>query len=74
VIDLVAELVERGRIEFDDAWIAPGRRQEIEAAIQRLGVARMKTVKDALPDEITYGEIRLVAAKIRRGTPNSKST
>jgi hypothetical protein len=26
----------------------------------------MKTIKDALPAEITYGEIRLVAAKARR--------
>jgi len=74
VVDLVAELVERGRIEFDDAWIPPGRRREIEAAIQRLGVGRMKTVKDALPDEISYGEIRLVAAKIRRDTPKSESS
>jgi ATP-dependent DNA helicase RecQ len=73
VVDLVAELVERGRIDFDEAWIAPDRRREIEAAIHRLGVGRMKTVKDALPAEITYGEIRLVAAKIRRDTPKNES-
>jgi uncharacterized protein YpbB len=62
----VAELVERGRLEFDPKWIAPERREQIEAAIQRLGADRMKTIKDALPPEITYGEIRLVAAKFRR--------
>jgi ATP-dependent DNA helicase RecQ len=66
VVDLVAELVERGRLEFDPKWIAPGRREQIEAAIQQLGADRMKTIKDALPPEITYGEIRLVAAKFRR--------
>jgi ATP-dependent DNA helicase RecQ len=66
VVDLVAELVERGRLEFDLKWIAPERRDQIEAAIQRLGADRMKTIKDALPPEITYGEIRLVAAKFRR--------
>lgn len=66
VVDLVAELVERGRLEFDPKWIAPERLQQIEAAIQRLGAERMKTIKDALPPEITYGEIRLVAAKFRR--------
>ena len=65
VIDLVAELVERGRIPFDERWISAGRRGQIEAAIERLGVERMKPVKDALPPEITYGEIRLVAAKYR---------
>jgi ATP-dependent DNA helicase RecQ len=66
VVDLVAELVERGRLEFDPKWIAPERREQIEAAIQKLGADRMKTIKDALPPEVTYGEIRLVAAKFRR--------
>jgi ATP-dependent DNA helicase RecQ len=65
VIDLVAELVERGRLAFDDKWIAAGRREQIEAAIGARGADRMKTIKDALPAEITYGEIRLVAAKLR---------
>ena len=67
VVDLVAELVERGRLDFDPKWIAPERREQIEAAIQQLGAERMKTIKDALPPEVTYGEIRLVAAKFRRG-------
>ncbi len=68
VIDLVAELVERGRLDFDEKWIAAGRRQQIEDALARLGTPRMKTIKDALPQEITYGEIRLVAAKFRKTT------
>jgi ATP-dependent DNA helicase RecQ len=66
VIDLVAELVERGRLEFDPKWILPERREQIETAIQQLGADRMKTIKDALPPEVTYGEIRLLAAKFRR--------
>jgi ATP-dependent DNA helicase RecQ len=66
VIDLVAELVERGRLAFDEKWIAGERRVQIEAAISAGGVDRMKTIKDALPPEITYGEIRLVAAKLKR--------
>ena len=66
VIDLVAELVERGRLDFDQRWVPEERRRQIEAAIQQLGTARMKPVKDALPPEITYGEIRLVAAVQRR--------
>jgi len=66
VIDLVAELVERGSVPFDEKWIAAERRAEIEKAIRAQGTDRMKTIKDALPPEITYGEIRLVAANVRR--------
>ena len=66
VIDLVAELVERGRIEFDPRWVAEDRRGQIEAAVERLGTARMKTIKEALPEEISYGEIRLVVAAQKR--------
>jgi len=65
VIDLVADLVERGRLSFDDRWIAADRYEQIKAAIQRLGTDRMKSIKDALPPDITYGEIRLLAAKFR---------
>ena len=66
VIDLVAELVERGRLEFDERWIGPEKRAQIEDAAKRLGTARMKSIKDALPEEISYGEIRLVAAALGR--------
>jgi ATP-dependent DNA helicase RecQ len=66
VIDLVAELVERGRIDFDPKWVGEERRLQIEAAIERLGVDRMKTIKDMLPPETTYGEIRLVVSAWRR--------
>ena len=66
VIDLVAELVERGRLQFSELWVSEEHRRQIEAAIERFGIVRMKTIKDALPEEITYGEIRLVAAARRR--------
>ncbi|HLG96250.1 MAG TPA: RecQ family ATP-dependent DNA helicase [Bryobacteraceae bacterium] len=69
VIDFVAELVERGRLEFNPLWVPEDRRRQIEAVIDRLGVNRIKPVKDALPPEITYGEIRLVASVRRRGSP-----
>jgi ATP-dependent DNA helicase RecQ len=62
VIDLVAELVERGRVEFDARWVPEERRAQIVAAMQQHGTERMKTLKDALPVEISYGEIRLVVA------------
>jgi ATP-dependent DNA helicase RecQ len=71
VIDLVADLVERGSLEFDEMWVPAERRQQIEAAIARLGTNRMKTLKEALPEAISYGEIRLVAAKLTKS--NAKS-
>ena len=66
VIDLVAELVERDRLAFDPRWIAEDRRRQVEDAIDRQGVSRIKSLKDALPPEITYGEIRLVISARRR--------
>jgi len=38
----------------------------IEAACARAGIERLKPAKDILPPEITYDEIRLVVAKLRR--------
>jgi ATP-dependent DNA helicase RecQ len=68
VIDLVADLVERGQLKFDSKWIPEERLRQIESAIQKHGTERMKTIKDALPPEVTYGEIRLVAARLRQTT------
>ena len=68
VIDLVAELVERGRLAFDPKWVEEERRRQIEAALEQLGTDRMKSIKDALPPDITYGEIRLVASARRHSS------
>jgi Helix-turn-helix domain len=38
----------------------------IEAACARLGTQWLKPLKEALPPEITYEEIRLVAARLKR--------
>jgi ATP-dependent DNA helicase RecQ len=66
VIDLVASLVEKGELQFQPAWIEEGRQASIEEACSRLGMERLKPIKEALPEEITYEEIRLVAARLRR--------
>jgi ATP-dependent DNA helicase RecQ len=69
VVNAVAGLVERGEIEFDPAWIDRHKLAAIEAACAHLGpqrLERLKTLKDALPPEITYDEIRLVVARFRR--------
>ena len=66
MIDLVAGLVEKGELQFQDAWIDDSKRTSIEEACSRLGLELLKPLKEALPAEITYEEIRLVAARLRR--------
>jgi ATP-dependent DNA helicase RecQ len=66
VIDLVANLVEKGEVQFQPAWIDDGKRASIEEACSRLGTEWLKPLKEALPPEITYEDIRLVAARMRR--------
>jgi ATP-dependent DNA helicase RecQ len=66
VIDLVATLVEKGELQFQSNWIDDSKRASIEEACSRLGMERMKPIKEALPPEITYEEIRLVAAQLRQ--------
>jgi ATP-dependent DNA helicase RecQ len=66
VIDLVATLVEKGELQFQNSWIDDSKRASIEEACCRLGMERMKPIKEALPPDITYEEIRLVAAQLRQ--------
>jgi ATP-dependent DNA helicase RecQ len=62
VINLVSSLVERGDLEFQSAWVDKTRRSVIEAACDQHGVEWLKPLKEALPPEITYDEIRLIVA------------
>jgi ATP-dependent DNA helicase RecQ len=66
VVNGVASLVEQGILEFRAEWVDRDRLPVIEAACAQLGTERLKTLKDALPPEITYEEIRLVVARLRR--------
>jgi ATP-dependent DNA helicase RecQ len=66
VIDLVAGLVEKGELQFQNGWVDDTKRTSIEEACSRLGMELLKPLKEALPPEITYEEIRLVAARLRR--------
>ncbi len=65
VVDMVVQLMEDGEVKFEAKWLSAERYTQIATAIQRFGKERMKPVKEALPEEITYGEIRLVAAHLR---------
>ena len=66
VIELVAQMLEAGQVEFDNLWVDATRRAIIEAACAQLGLQRLRPLKDALPPEITFEEIRLVVARLRR--------
>jgi ATP-dependent DNA helicase RecQ len=73
VVNAVANLVERGDLEFQAGWIDRNKQAVIEAACGKLGINGLKPLKDALPPEITYDEIRLVVARVRRELRASKS-
>ena len=76
VLNAVAELVENGEVEFSPAWIDRNKLAVIEAACARLALDsldRLRPLKDALPPEITYDEIRLVVARLRREQTGAKS-
>jgi ATP-dependent DNA helicase RecQ len=76
VVNAVAGLVEKGELEFRPEWIDRNKLAVIEAACASLGLERLerlKTLKDALPPEITYEEIRLVLARLRREASQKKT-
>jgi ATP-dependent DNA helicase RecQ len=69
IVSTVTTMVEAGDAEFNPAWIDRNKQAVIEAACARIGlekVEKLRTLKDVLPPEITYEEIRLVLAKMRR--------
>ena len=78
VVQMVAELVECGDVAFNPGWLDAHRYAAIAAAITTQGLSsqpvRLRPLKDALPAEVTYEEIRLVAAHLRaRITPAGTS-
>jgi ATP-dependent DNA helicase RecQ len=66
VASLVADMVERGDVDFEPGWIHGDHQEKIEAACARVGMERLRPLKDALPPEITYEEIRLVVARLHQ--------
>jgi ATP-dependent DNA helicase RecQ len=65
VISAVADLVEKGELEWQHSWVDETRQAIIAAACEKLGTAWLKPLKESLPEEITYDEIRLVVAHLR---------
>ena len=65
VVAMVAGMIETGGAKFQESWFAAETYARIADACRRLGFDKMKPIKEALPDEISYDEIRLVVAHLR---------
>jgi ATP-dependent DNA helicase RecQ len=65
VVELVASMVESGEVAFCSSWVDAGKCAEIEKACAQHGTDRLRTLKDALPPEITFEDIKLVVARVR---------
>jgi ATP-dependent DNA helicase RecQ len=74
VVNAAANLVEKGELDFQAAWVDRTRQSIIEAACSRIGTERLKNLKDSLPPEITFDEIRLVVARLRRAQSQNSAT
>jgi ATP-dependent DNA helicase RecQ len=65
VVELVTTMVESGEIALQPDWVDGGRCAEIEKACNLHGTERLRLVKDALPPEVTFEDIKLVVAQLR---------
>ncbi|MGA9964817.1 MAG: RecQ family ATP-dependent DNA helicase [Terriglobales bacterium] len=65
VVGLIANLVEKGELQFQPGWIEEDKLASIEEACARLGTRALKPIKDSLAPDVTYEEIRLVVARLR---------
>jgi ATP-dependent DNA helicase RecQ len=66
VVALIANMVELGETEFQVEWMPTATYEKIREACGRLGMDLLRPIKAALPEEISYDEVRLVAAHLRR--------
>jgi ATP-dependent DNA helicase RecQ len=68
VVEMVADLVAKGRLEYQIDWVGEENHRAIEEAVRRLGTERLKPLMEALPADITYEQIRLVMGALRRNS------
>jgi ATP-dependent DNA helicase RecQ len=66
VVNMVADLVERGRLDYCIEWTGEAAHQRIEEVVRRIGSQWLKPLREALPPEFTNEQIRLVVAFVRR--------
>ena len=65
VISLVANLVEMGEVTLHPDWVDSTCAEQIRQSTGKLGFDLLKPIKESLPAEITYEDIRLVVAGLR---------
>jgi ATP-dependent DNA helicase RecQ len=65
VVNMVADLVEKGRLPYRMEWVGAENHRRIEEAVGQLGSQWLKPLREALPADITYEQIRLVVAFVR---------
>lgn len=64
----LSEQIERGTDLDISSLVPPARQEVIKQAAANLGIEKMAPVKNALPEDYTFDEIRLVFAFLRRKT------
>jgi ATP-dependent DNA helicase RecQ len=65
VVVQVSELVQDGEIAYRQEWMEPQKFAAIAAKCREHGMERLKPLKEALPPEVTYEEIRLAIAALQ---------
>jgi ATP-dependent DNA helicase RecQ len=65
VVSQVADLVEKGRLEYRVEWLGEAVHDQIVEVARRFGSQTLKPLREALPSEITYDQIRLGVAYVR---------
>lgn len=58
----LADLVQLGMIRDIAPFVSSERQRQIREVVQRSGDHSLRALKEALPEEVSYGEIRLVLA------------
>ena len=66
VVNMVADLVEKRRIEYRVEWVGEEEHKLISEAVAKLGAQWLNPLHEALPEHITYDQIRLVVAFTRQ--------
>jgi ATP-dependent DNA helicase RecQ len=74
IASMVSDLVERGFVEYQPAWVKSDRCEQIEAACAAHGLDALRPVKDALPPDFTFEEIRLVVSRLRWQRDNESTS
>ena len=66
IVSMISDLVQRGEVEFQPGWVDKAKETQIEKVCAEFGIEKLSPLKEALPPEFMYDEIRLVVARLRR--------